>query len=104
MKAACHCTLVCDAPGAPILLQVELPDGPVSVAEVLELARNHALLRDAGIAWDQAPTGLWGRECARSTPVKAGDRVEIYRRLPLDPRLARRARATAARRAGGTVK
>jgi putative ubiquitin-RnfH superfamily antitoxin RatB of RatAB toxin-antitoxin module len=104
MNAPRHCTVVCDAPDRPVVLELTLPDGPISIGGVLELARAHAAMREVELAWDEVPAGLWGRQCARSTPVRNGDRVEVYRPLPLDPRLARRARAAAARRASGTVK
>ena len=37
--------------------------------------------------------GLFGQPCALETPLRGGDRVEIYRPLMIDPREARRARA-----------
>jgi putative ubiquitin-RnfH superfamily antitoxin RatB of RatAB toxin-antitoxin module len=88
----------------PVLIEIDLPPVPVTIAVVLALARRHVRLAAIDIDWDSAPTGIWGREAPRSRIVRAGDRVEIYRRLPRDPRQARRARASAARRASGTVK
>lgn len=41
--------------------------------------------------------GIYGRRVAGSAPVRAGDRVEIYRPLKFDPRDARRRAADAAR-------
>ena len=38
--------------------------------------------------------GVWGRACALSTVLKPGDRVEVYRPLAMDPKEARRQRAT----------
>ena len=37
--------------------------------------------------------GVFGRVCARQTPLSYGDRVEIYRPLSQDPRSRRRSRA-----------
>jgi uncharacterized protein len=37
--------------------------------------------------------GIFGKEATLETPVAEGDRVEIYRRLALDPKEARRLRA-----------
>ena len=34
--------------------------------------------------------GVWGKVVDRSRPVLEGDRIEIYRPLPVDPRDARR--------------
>jgi hypothetical protein len=37
--------------------------------------------------------GIFGRVCPLSEPLRAGDRVEIYRPLACDPKTARRQRA-----------
>lgn len=39
------------------------------------------------------PVGVFGDRVARSRRLEAGDRVEIYRELVVDPREARRRRA-----------
>lgn len=36
--------------------------------------------------------GIWGRRSTLEQPVKEGDRVEIYRPLLVDPKVARRER------------
>lgn len=36
--------------------------------------------------------GIWGRKVAWSSPVHDGDRVELYRPLLVDPKVARRQR------------
>jgi putative ubiquitin-RnfH superfamily antitoxin RatB of RatAB toxin-antitoxin module len=104
MSGARSCTVVCDVAGGPVTLELALPSVPVTLAEVLALARQSERLKGLEIAWESAPVGVWGRECSRAATIRAGDRVEIYRLLPCDPKQARRARATAARRASGTVK
>lgn len=38
--------------------------------------------------------GIWGRACTSAAALKEGDRVELYRPLALDPKEARRQRAT----------
>lgn len=38
------------------------------------------------------PTGIWNHKVERSTPLREGDRVEIYRDLRVDPKVARRER------------
>ena len=43
---------------------------------------------------DTLPTGIWGRPVDRDQVVSDGDRVEIYRPLEMDPREARRLRAS----------
>jgi putative ubiquitin-RnfH superfamily antitoxin RatB of RatAB toxin-antitoxin module len=46
--------------------------------------------------------GLWGRKARWDTPLREGDRVELYRALQVDPKVARRQRFNqqGARRAG----
>ena len=39
-----------------------------------------------------APLGIWGRKAARDQQLRPGDRVEIYRPLRVDPKVARRER------------
>ncbi|HLT92352.1 MAG TPA: RnfH family protein [Woeseiaceae bacterium] len=58
------------------------------------------VIRRSGIAGrfpghdlEQAPVGIWGRVVERAERVRDGDRVEIYRPLAKDPRVARRERA-----------
>lgn len=47
--------------------------------------------------------GIWGREVTLDTPVTAGDRIELYRPLPQDPKDTRRALAREGRSMGGGV-
>ena len=42
---------------------------------------------------DTCPVGIFGRVVPRDQPLLDGDRVEIYRDLPNDPKTARRQRA-----------
>jgi uncharacterized protein len=37
-------------------------------------------------------TGIWGRKAAKETVLRDGDRVEMYRGLRVDPKVARRER------------
>jgi putative ubiquitin-RnfH superfamily antitoxin RatB of RatAB toxin-antitoxin module len=64
-----------------------------------------ASLRDAVLAsgWREAcadgdlasiEVGVWGRRSDPARPVREGDRVEIYRGLRVDPKVARRERFT----------
>ena len=47
----------------------------------------------SGIDLNHAPAGIFGRPAGRDQPLKAGDRIELYRPLAIDPKAARRARA-----------
>lgn len=60
-----------------------------------------ATVRDAVLAsgWraaapdvDVPEVGVWGRRCGPQQSVREGDRVEIYRDLLVDPKVARRER------------
>ena len=77
--------------------RVELPEGS-TVAEALHAAAASAAMPDLG-ALDER-VGIHGRRCALDTVLTAGDRVEIYRPLLIDPKDARRKRAADRRPAG----
>ncbi len=47
--------------------------------------------------------GVWGREVPPETLVCDGDRVEVYRPLPADPKETRRALARQGRAMGGGI-
>jgi putative ubiquitin-RnfH superfamily antitoxin RatB of RatAB toxin-antitoxin module len=83
---------VCVAMGPGRVEEVSLavPAG-ARVSDVANLPSVRALLSDAGA---DAPldVGIWGQRCPVSQPVVAGDRVEIYRPLRVDPMTARRER------------
>ena len=70
---------------------LSLPDG----ATALDAIRAGGLLEGpAGIDPSTQAIGVWGRACAPTTLLKEGDRVEVYRPLAMDPKEARRQRAT----------
>lgn len=56
------------------------------------LALSGWLERFPGLSDPAMVTGLWGRKAARETELRDGDRVEIYRGLRVDPKVARRER------------
>ena len=56
------------------------------------LRASGVLERYPGIDLDRQAVGIWSRVCALDTPLKHGDRVEIYRPLQVDPKEARRRR------------
>lgn len=41
---------------------------------------------------DRLPAGIWNRPAGRETRLREGDRVELYRALRVDPKVARRER------------
>lgn len=75
------------------LIAVRVPAG-TTAAGAVELSGLRAA--HAGIAPD-APLGIHGRLVAGDRVVQAGDRVEIYRPLPADPKEVRRRLASEGR-------
>jgi putative ubiquitin-RnfH superfamily antitoxin RatB of RatAB toxin-antitoxin module len=77
--------------GVAVEVEVWVPEG----AKVGDAVRESGLLErfaESGLA--AQATGIWGRPCAADTPLKSGDRVELYRPLAMDPKEARRLRAS----------
>lgn len=70
--------------------EVVLPRG-ATVADALSASR--AALECPEAEADSAAVGVWGAACERDRIVEEGDRVEIYRELPAEPRESRRLRA-----------
>jgi putative ubiquitin-RnfH superfamily antitoxin RatB of RatAB toxin-antitoxin module len=69
------------------LWAVDVPTD-ATIADVLEAARQ--LADEPDVPWDTAPVGIFGEVRERSDCPAEGDRVEIYRPLPSDPRDRRR--------------
>jgi uncharacterized protein len=63
-----------------------------TVAQVIEQVGFTRLVPD--VALDDASVGIFGRIVSRDTPVRHGDRIEIYRPLLADPKQARRQRSS----------
>ncbi|HET6598902.1 MAG TPA: RnfH family protein [Burkholderiaceae bacterium] len=81
---------------------LSLPHG-ATVADALGASEMEA--RHPGLAWAELPVGVWSRPCARTSALRDGDRVEVYRPLVVDPKEARRLRQrsqlAAGKRSGG---
>src|ERR1700704_2579909 len=75
-------------------------DEPIdaTIAETIEAARQ--LADEPDVPWETAPVGIFGELRERSDRPAEGDRVEIYRPLPSDPRDRRRERVQRERKAG----
>lgn len=71
------------------VITVEL-DAAASVADAI--ARS-GLVERFGLRVDDEHVGVWNRRVTLATPLREGDRVEIYRDLIADPKQARRQRA-----------
>jgi hypothetical protein len=78
------------------VIELMVPAG-TTAAEAVERAGIRE--RHPGIASD-APLGIFGRKVAAGTVLAAGDRVELYRPLPADPKDTRRRLAREGRTMG----
>jgi len=77
------------------VLALDLEPG-TSVAEAVErsgIRALHALPADVAF-------GIWGRSVAPSAILRGGERVELYRPVPVDPKETRRALARQGRTMG----
>ena len=78
-----------------VLLELEVTDG-TTARQAIE--RSGILQRFPEIDLARAGLGIFGRVVAPDTPLRDGDRVEIYRPLIADPKQGRRERAQRAQR------
>jgi uncharacterized protein len=62
-----------------------------SVADAIQASGIADEIGSAGI--DYSRVGVFGRAVSPATPLRDGDRIEIYRPLKIDPKEARRRRA-----------
>jgi putative ubiquitin-RnfH superfamily antitoxin RatB of RatAB toxin-antitoxin module len=73
-------------------LKLEVAEGTVLEQAV---ALSGILQKHPEIDLNKNSLGVFGRKSGRNTPLRDGDRVEIYRALIVDPKEARRRRAQA---------
>jgi hypothetical protein len=78
--------VVCATPARLRVVSVPLTEGLTALGAV----RASGILEDAGIDPGELALGIWGRRVDAAHPLRADDRVEIYRPLRCDPREARR--------------
>ena len=75
------------APREVLEWNVELPEA-ATVRDAVLASGWRALCPEV-----QVPeVGVWGRRCPPQQALREGDRVEIYRELKVDPKVARRER------------
>ncbi|MGB1581824.1 MAG: RnfH family protein [Nevskiales bacterium] len=77
-------------PDDQAILTVDVPAG----AEIGEAIKRSGIVeRFPEIDVDNSKVGIFGKAMPMTQPLKAGDRVEIYRPLIADPKESRRQRA-----------
>jgi putative ubiquitin-RnfH superfamily antitoxin RatB of RatAB toxin-antitoxin module len=88
-------TVVYALPDAATEIAVRLPAG-ATIAEAIDRASLAAGMEGADPS--RCPVGIFGKRAQRDTVLCDGDRVELYRPLIVDPKQARRRRASNKRR------
>lgn len=85
------CVTVVYSPTAREVLEVSLElTAPCSVLQALQ--HSGLLAKYPEIDKQQAAIGVWGRKAPRDQLLRDKDRVEVYRPLRVDPKVARRER------------
>ena len=72
------------------VIELELPEG-ATIADAV--AASGVAQRHPDIDVPRLQTGIWSRPRPADTPLRQGDRVELYRPLKADAKAQRRARA-----------
>jgi len=73
-----------------IVKSFSMPPGAV-IADALNMAAGDQEF--SGVDLSGSALGIFGKVAHRNQPLKDGDRIEIYRPLAEEPKLARRQRA-----------
>jgi len=73
-----------------VVIELKMPSG-VTVTEAIH--RSGLIERFPEIELEKHGVGIFGELVGLNDPLRDGDRVEIYRPLLADPKVARRARA-----------
>jgi len=88
--------LFCPAPRQVIQVTLSLPPGCLVKDALLQLHNTTAWLgqqpTDQNASNIPPKQGIWGRMVTLNQVLKDGDRLEIYRPLLVDPKLARKQR------------
>ena len=90
-------------PQRAVRIHLTLPEG-ATVSDAVDAALagpSGSALRDALGSGFAVVTGIFGRSAAPDRPLTDGDRVELYRPLAADPKLARQQRVERQRAGAG---
>ena len=91
MAESIQVEVVCALPQRQLVRRLSLPAGS-SVLDAVE--RSGILAELPALVFDPSRLGVFSRRVEADHILKEGDRVEIYRPLALDPKDARRRRAS----------
>lgn len=92
------CEVAYARPERQFVYSVTLPPGATARDALLEALRLGLRQSCPEVMEDTAVLGVFGKVVTPDHRLGKGDRVEIYRPLTADPRVARRAKVKAARR------
>lgn len=84
--------VACALPSRQVVKRVSVRPG-ATLREAVEVSGMHVEFPE--LAFERLDLGVFGRRMDAETPVRPGDRVEVYRPLSKDPRENRRLRARA---------
>jgi putative ubiquitin-RnfH superfamily antitoxin RatB of RatAB toxin-antitoxin module len=77
---------------APREVREWIGDVPANATLAMALQASGIEREFPGIDWRSADLGIWGRKASIDQPLREHDRVEVYRPLVVDPKVARRER------------
>ncbi len=101
MTSKLQVEVVFATPEHQALISLSLPPGS-SVEDAIRESRIPEQFPSLDLS--ALEVGIWGRVVARGQVLQAGDRIEIYRPLEMDPREARRQLAAAGQTMASTNK
>ena len=87
-----HIEVAYAEPGKQRLLAFQVACGTTARQAVLQSALPTEFPH---VDFAAAPIGIFGKKVKDSTPLRTGDRVEVYRALLIDPKENRRRKAAA---------
>ena len=79
------------------IIKLDVPEG-TTVMQAVMMSQMDSVFEDLALSED-LKLGVWGKAVTADRALVAGERVEIYRPLLVDPKEVRRARAARAKAA-----
>jgi uncharacterized protein len=95
LSAEVAATVVYGAPDLLVELSVTVPRGATLLDAVIA---SGLLAQVPALSAPHLDLGVFNRPLSPDTPVRPGDRIEVYRPLVVDPKEARRARVALRKR------
>jgi putative ubiquitin-RnfH superfamily antitoxin RatB of RatAB toxin-antitoxin module len=90
MPSLLHVEVCYASPTQQCLLSVDVPENSL-VRDAIKI--SGILARFPELELEQLIVGVFSKKCSLASALNDGDRIEIYRPLTIDPKVARRLRA-----------